>query len=666
MFPKLSLRDSAAAFLAYGLTAVVFHWPLPLRPTSAFTGPVAGDTGVYIWNLWVFRHEIVAHARFPLFTNEILTMSPPVDLSLHNYTLFANMLAFPLIPRLGVAASFNLVYLALATTTAWTMFLLARRIVGRTPEAWLAGLLFGFSPILVARSTAHFSLTEAAPLPIFILCLMRAERESSVKNAAAIGATMAWATICDPYFGVYCLLIGACYLAARRGRLCVHRHGPVVYPRILRVIDAFIVGVAGIIVLIVATGATELQLLGLKIKLTPLYTPVLVLTVLAAAHLWLRLRPTFVPRDPLLPASTVRCLTIAAASCLLLLSPLLYALGARLSDGGALHQPIFWRSGPRGVDLLAFFTPNPNNKLFGLPWRTWLTTQYGGYAENVAALTLGGLFVIGVAIWKYRFHPPRVWLFLTVVFGALALGPFVHIGGVNTLVPGPWALLRYVPIISATRMPARFAIVLMMAFSVIFALALAHIADRLPRHRRPVLLGAVGLMLAVELSPLPRRVPAAPIPDIYQIIADDPRDVSVLGIPFGFSDGEGGEGRYNGASQFYQTFHQKRIVGGAMSRISENERRRQRRPPVRRALLRLSEGAPITQREFEAAKRAAPGFVRRARLGYVVIDTPATSVELREFVIEIFGLVKIAESDGRELYRPTVGRAVESGDPADR
>jgi hypothetical protein len=198
-------------------------------------------------------------------------------------------------------------------------------------------------------------------------------------------------------------------------------------------------------------------------------------------------------------------------------------------------------------------------------------------------------------------------------------------------------------------MPSRFAIVLMMAFSVIFALALAHIADRLPRHRRPVLLGAVWLMLAVELSPLPRRVFAAPIPGIYQIIADDPRDVSVLGIPFGFSDGEGGGGRYNGASQFYQTFHQKRIVGGAMSRISENERRRQRRPPVRRALLRLSEGAPITQREFEAAKVAAPEFVRRARLGYVVIDTPATSAELREFVIEIFGLVKIAESDGREL-----------------
>src|SRR5207244_955163 len=113
---------------------------------------------------------------------------------------------------------------------------------------------------------------------------------------------------------------------------------------------------------------------------------------------------------PLRP--TVRCLAVAATTCVLLLSPVLYALEFRLADGGTFHQPIFWRSGPRGVDLLAFFTPNPNHKLFGTPWRNWLTGQYGGYVENVAALTFVGLTVVIVAIWRYRFRPPRVWLLL--------------------------------------------------------------------------------------------------------------------------------------------------------------------------------------------------------------------------------------------------------------
>ena len=43
---------------------------------------------------------------------------------------------------------------------------------------------------------------------------------------------------------------------------------------------------------------------------------------------------------------------------------------------------------------------------------------------------------------------------MIVVFGLLALGPFVHVAGINTYVPGPWALLRYVPLIGLVHTPA--------------------------------------------------------------------------------------------------------------------------------------------------------------------------------------------------------------------
>jgi hypothetical protein len=353
-------------------------------------------------------------------------------------------------------------------------------------------------------------------------------------------------------------------------------------------------------------------------------------------------------------AAGVRMAAAATAAAALVLSPVLYALAARLADGGSLHGPILWRSGPRGVDLLAFFTPNPANKLFGMPWRAWLTSQDNGYVENAASLTVVGLLVVGAALLRFRFRPPRVWIVMTAFFGALALGPFIHVAGVNTYVLGPWSLLRYVPIVSAARMPPRFAIAMMMAFSVVFASALAHLADRFP-GRRKMLLAAVAALLAVELAPLPRRLHAAPIPDIYEVVRNDPRDVRVLGIPFGFSDGEGGEGRYSGASQFYQTFHQKAIVGGGLSRITERERQRQRRFPVLKALLRSSEGRPLSSEERDEAFRAAPAFVRQSRLGYVVVDNAAASPELRQFVIDLFGLVKVGESRGRELFIPANG-----------
>jgi hypothetical protein len=350
----------------------------------------------------------------------------------------------------------------------------------------------------------------------------------------------------------------------------------------------------------------------------------------------------------------LRFVVVAGAACALLLSPVLFALWHNLADGGVLHGQTFWRSSPAGVDLLALFSPNPNHALFGGPWREWLTGRPNGYADNVAALTVVGVAVIAVAVWRYRFRPPRVWVGLTAFFAALALGPFVHVGGINTFVPGPWALLRYLPIITATRMPSRYAVPLMMLFSLLFALALARITAHRPARRRAVLT-AVGLALVFELSPFPRPLYSAHVPDVYRTIANDPRDVRVLNLPFGFRDGEWSQGNFSAASQFYQTVHEKRLIGGYLSRIGPREMQRQRQSVTVRRLIRLSEGQQLSLQDLEEVKRRAPGFVDRTRLAYVVIDVSQTPPALRNFAIEAYGLVKLGESDGRELYVPTVG-----------
>ncbi|MCK7532555.1 MAG: hypothetical protein MZV63_16760 [Marinilabiliales bacterium] len=59
--------------------------------------------------MWVFQHELLDQSRFPLSTSSILSLDARADLSLHNYTVFANALGLPLLPLLGLVASFNLV-----------------------------------------------------------------------------------------------------------------------------------------------------------------------------------------------------------------------------------------------------------------------------------------------------------------------------------------------------------------------------------------------------------------------------------------------------------------------------------------------------------------------------------------------------------------------------
>ena len=153
-------------FASFLVVAAIQSWPLPAHLSTHLTGDPGGDTGVYVWNTWVFSHEILVDRKSPFSTNTMLGLNEPVDLSLHNYTVFANLLAMALQPLLGVVAAFNVVYLINVALAGLGMFVLARHVWGpgtiRTSEAWLAGLLFACSPFLIARSTACLLYTSDA------------------------------------------------------------------------------------------------------------------------------------------------------------------------------------------------------------------------------------------------------------------------------------------------------------------------------------------------------------------------------------------------------------------------------------------------------------------------------------------------------------------------
>ena len=189
MLPSSRRRCHFYALFGYAAIAVVFTWPLVPHFGTHLTGSPAGDTGVYVWNQWVFQHELLENRSSPYFTDKIFSLSGRANLSLHNYTAFQDLVALPFVNWLGVVATFNLVYLLMTVLTGYATFLLARHVTGRAAEAWLAGLLFAWSPILVTRGGAHFSLVAAAPLAIFLLLLLRAAERQRIRDAVALGAT---------------------------------------------------------------------------------------------------------------------------------------------------------------------------------------------------------------------------------------------------------------------------------------------------------------------------------------------------------------------------------------------------------------------------------------------------------------------------------------------
>jgi len=55
----LALAKGSAVFASFVLLAAATTWPLPVRFTTHVLGDPTGDTGVYLWNLWIFRHELI-------------------------------------------------------------------------------------------------------------------------------------------------------------------------------------------------------------------------------------------------------------------------------------------------------------------------------------------------------------------------------------------------------------------------------------------------------------------------------------------------------------------------------------------------------------------------------------------------------------------------------
>lgn len=660
-----ALRPAVVAWLAYVALAVCLTWPLPLHLSTHLPGPPSGDTGVYVWNLWVFGHEI-SQGRLPFYTSSILSATPqlgPVNLSLHNYTTFANVLALPLTPWLGIVAAFNVIYIFNVALTGFAMYLLAREVIGRHAESWLAGALFTASPMLIARGTAHFSLVAAAPLPLFCLFLSRAIRHQRPRDAMFAGLIVAWAAFCDAYYAVYCVMLAVFMLAAHT--LQVRRPMGEAPPRrikLVRFVDVLILIVGGFIAGMTIRGGGPMvalgSMIGVRISMRTLYTPMLIVSCLVVLRVVLALRPRIHFSGSLMPSRAVwKAVAVGVLAMLLPLSPVLYAFGERLAFDNSIGTPIYWRSSPPGVDLLAFFLPNPNHPLWGAPIQDLivkLSQRPDGYPEFTASIPYVAIGLFAVAWWRFGWRPVPLPVVFPITCALLALGPFIQIAGMNTHIPTPWAFLRYVPLVGLARSPSRFAVLVMMGLGTLFALALVHVTSRYAEtrpDRRRLILAAVAALLVFELSPAPRTLYSAEVPAIYRTIASDPSpSVRVLGLPLGVRDGASSIGDYSAQSQYYQTAHGKGILGGYISRVSDRRKHRLQSIPMYDALMTLSEGKPLSLVQQQRAEATTGQFITRTRVKYVVVDVARTPPALLDFACRTLGLMKIEERDGRALY----------------
>jgi len=415
------------ALVGYLILTLIMTFPLVTKFSSAIPGD-GFDGWQNYWNLWWVKKALLDLGTNPFFCDYVYY---PTGASLYFHTLniFNGLFTVPVQGIFGWTVSYNLVVVLSFVVGGYGTYLLVYRIgagsssssLRRKLAAFVAGLVFTFSPYHFAHLLGHMQLISLEWLPFYVLFTVRAldpliGQESSLQDSGRMGGWLArsWPA------AVLLVLTFLCEWGYY-----------VMYLAIFTLLYAGYVTWKGRRIWEVAARVGVIWLLFI-ILMSPILVPMVIEAIRTTEYL----------------------------------------------------TPAFEQSLALSADLLAFFTPNEMHPLWGDWAKGWserftTTTSERMVFAGYAPLVLGAL-----ALWKGR-RRARFWVLSLLFFFVLALGPVLHVGGqsvsiLGTTIPLPYIVLyRLLPFVRLSRSISRFDVMVMLSLAVLVGLGLRWVMDSL-------------------------------------------------------------------------------------------------------------------------------------------------------------------------------------------
>ncbi|MEK7633234.1 MAG: hypothetical protein AAB437_00125 [Patescibacteria group bacterium] len=193
----------------------------------------------------------------------------------------------------------------------------------------------------------------------------------------------------------------------------------------------------------------------------------------------------------------------------------------------------------------------------------------------------------------------KPFLFTSIVFFILTLGPFLHVfghwtltvdEGIKIVIPLPYIILHYIPFLNNIRVPGRLIVGFIFFAYVVCAYLINYFLKNKSIHFKQIFFAIFLLVfifdqrVADNIFPPPQVYPYK----IFQTIKSDKEKVSVLEIPFTVRDGFTyfGNGDAIGMT-IGESWHGKPAIGGYMGRVSDYKKNYYRLNPFFGYLGRL-------------------------------------------------------------------------------
>jgi len=154
------------ALAIYALLALEVFSSSWVDPAGRWIGSPK-DPQLFIWYLGWIPHQL-SHGLNPLFTDS-LSYPPGVNLMWNTSMISPAVVLWPVTAVFGPVVAYNVLITGGIALSAWCGFLAARRFVDRDLPCFLAGLLYGFSPGMLAQALGHPHVVVALFPPVALL-----------------------------------------------------------------------------------------------------------------------------------------------------------------------------------------------------------------------------------------------------------------------------------------------------------------------------------------------------------------------------------------------------------------------------------------------------------------------------------------------------------------
>ena len=658
---RAAWRHSAAAGV-FATLAVLWTFPLARHLSTHLPGGGFGDNVGFLWNFWWMRTAL--SSGVDVFHTNALFVPIGTELTLHTHTALPAFVGSTVFGGLPLVAGQNLTILISLFLNGFCAYLMAWRVTRDWGAALVGGLVFGGSPYLSAHLNGHFNLTTAWTIPLFTMAAFRAI-QGSARGGVLAGLLLGLTAYIDYYYVVFAIVIALCLLAcaARDWSIVLRRSSPG-STRLAVIVAVLIVADVALMGAIELTGGLSGRIGPIR-SMRGIFNLLQVFWLLLAILAWLLFRPWVEarPRETWRAGRAGRALAAAAMVFVATAAPLVWNAFGLFLRGEYVTQQYFWRSAPRGVDIATLILGNPFHPLYGAGVRRVYE------ALNLDAIeTIGWLGIAPVVLvaWAIRRHLPtaprrvdvraagedlswvvRQCVVVGGVFLVWALGPHLMAFGQNTGMILPQALLRYVPVLDNVRNPGRAIVVTYLALAVLTAIAVADWRAKSRWRVLPVI--AVAVAVVADYLPAPFPLVALDRPALYETLRDRVEAGAVCELPLGLRDGFGVRGAFDDRVLFYQTIHQRPLVGGFVARLPRRVTAAYDTDPLLAALLSLSarEVEPIARLPD---RRLASDRLRENGIRFIVLDRGRASPKLIDYVEHVLPVRLIASEHQRTLY----------------